>query len=252
MKRAKLYGIGIGPGDPRLLTFKAVDTLRLCDVVAVPEPDGADRTAFQIVEHYLDGKTILPCGFSMQRDERKRIEQRENVGKKICEILETEKSVGFVTLGDPMIYSTYTYVLRYVLSQGFEAETIPGVTSFSAAAAALNRPLCEGNEMLHIIPAGRDGNIEKEIDLPGTKVVMKSGKNMSRILEILRNRGLSEYTSLVSRCTMDGERIFENLNDFGDNGGPGYFSVLIVHERTPKEEDISSTSDEEVDKGETR
>lgn len=233
MTAGKLYGIGVGPGDPRLLTLKAVDMIRLCDVIAVPDPDGAEQTAYQIVREYLDGKEILPCGFSMRRDEQKRIEQREKTGKQIVSILESGKTVGFVTLGDPMIYSTYAYVLRYILSRGFEAETIPGVTSFSAAAAALSRPLCEGDEMLHVLPAGGADDIETWLNLPGTKVLMKSGKNLPRILEILRNRGLVEYTSLVSRCTMEGQRVFETLADFEDDDAADYFSIIIVREKKP-------------------
>lgn len=234
MKRGKLYGIGVGPGDPRLLTFKAVDTIRHCDVIAVPEPDGAERTAFRIVERYLDGKTIVPCVFSMQRDERKRFEQRENVGNQICTILESGKSVGFVTLGDPMVYSTYGYVLRHVLVRGFEAETIPGITSFSAAAAALNRPLCEGDESLHIFPAACEEDVEQWAGHPGTKIVMKSGRNLPRILDVLRNHGLADQTGVVLRCTMDDERVFKTINEFVRENAPTdpeYFSVIVVKEK---------------------
>lgn len=230
MNRGNFYGIGVGPGDPKLLTLKAVEAIRLCDVIAVPEPEKSDRTAYNIVEKYLNDKSILSCEFSMQRNERKRIEQRQNVGNRICEILRSGKSVGFITLGDPMIYSTYGYVLQHVLAQDFEAETIPGVTSFCAAAAALNRTLCEGDESLHILPAGFEVNVQNWVDLPGTKVVMKSGKSMNRILCDLREHGLADETSVVSRCTMPDQRICETLNEY-DSDDSGYFSLIIVREK---------------------
>ncbi|HBT78264.1 MAG TPA: precorrin-2 C(20)-methyltransferase [Planctomycetaceae bacterium] len=234
MIRGKFYGIGVGPGDPELLTFKAVRTIRSCDVIAVPEPDDSERTALHIVGEYLHGKELLKCRFSMSRDEKKRIAQRRHVGEQICSVLETGKSVGFVTLGDPSIYSTYTYIRDIVRDHGFEVETVPGIASFSAAAAVLNVSLCEGKESLHLLPAGCEEDIERWIGLSGTKVVMKSGKNLDRVLKTLQEYGLSKQTRIVSRCTMEGERIFHSIDEFDkveQHSMPGYFSVLIVKEK---------------------
>ncbi len=234
MTHGKFYGIGVGPGDPELLTFKAVRTIRDCDVIAVPEPSDSERTAMTVVEEYLHGKEILKCRFSMDRDGNKRMEQRHRIGEQICTTLKTGMSVGFVTLGDPSIYSTYTYIRNIVCKQGFESETIPGVTSFSAAAAVLNVSLCEGNESLHVLPAGCEENIEPWIGLPGTKVIMKSGKNLDHVLKTLEKHGLSEQTQIVSRCTMEGQRIFHSIDEFDKTKhqtSPGYFSVLVVKEK---------------------
>lgn len=234
MIKGKLFGIGVGPGDPELLTFKAVETIRRCEAIAVPEPDGAEKTAYTIVEKYLDGKSLIPCGFSMQRDEKKRIEQRREIGCRICGVLESGRSVGFITLGDPMVYSTFSYVLEDAVSKGFEAETIPGITSFSAAAAALNLPLCEGREPLHILPAGEEADIEQWLDLPGTKVFMKSGRNVDPVLNTLRQCGLGDQTRIVVRCTMEGQRIYDTIDRLdraGEELPLSYFSIIIVKEK---------------------
>ncbi|MDR2438816.1 MAG: precorrin-2 C(20)-methyltransferase [Planctomycetaceae bacterium] len=229
----KLYGIGTGPGDSELLTLKAIRIIEQCGVIAVPAVESNDRTAFSVVEQYLTGKRILECRFSMERDEEKRKRQRILVADEICTVLESGTSVGFVTLGDPSVYSTYCYVDNIVTARGFETEIIPGVASYSAVAALLNIPLCEGNQPLHIIPAGCGEKIEDWIDLPGNKIIMKSGKNLQSILNMLERHGLSKQTKIVSRCTMTGQQIFETIEDFNQNGKidqAGYFSVIFVTE----------------------
>ena len=234
MSHAKFYGIGVGPGDPELLTVKAIRALECCNIIAVPESGDAERTAMNIVQGYLYGKELLECRFCMDHDEQKRQDSRRLIGERILSVLETGKSVGFITLGDPSIYSTYTYIRKIICASGFEAETIPGIASFSAAAAVLNVSLCEGNEPLHILPATCTEEMEKWIALPGTKVVMKSGKNLDRVLKMLRKCGLTEQTQLVSRCTMEDQRVFLTLGEFDkmkQQLPPEYFSVLIVKEK---------------------
>jgi precorrin-2/cobalt-factor-2 C20-methyltransferase len=229
----KLYGIGTGPGDSELLTLKAIRIIEECGVVAIPAVESNDRTAFSVVEQYLTGKNILECRFSMEQDEEKRKRQRILVADQICTVLESGTSVGFVTLGDPSVYSTYCYVDKIISARGFETEIIPGVASYSAAAALLNIPLCEGNQPLQIIPAGCGEQIGDWIGLPGNKIIMKSGKKMRRILTILEQHGLSEQTKIVSRCTMSGQQIFETIEEFNQNGKrdqAGYFSVIFVTE----------------------
>jgi precorrin-2/cobalt-factor-2 C20-methyltransferase len=200
----------------------------------VPEPGNSERTAMNIVEEYLHGKELLECRFSMDHNVQKRKDLRRLVGEKILSVLKTGKSVGFITLGDPSIYSTYAYIRNIICDAGFEAETIPGIASFSAAAAVLNVSLCEGNEPLHILPATCAEEMEKWITLSGTRVIMKSGKNFDRILKTLQDCGLTEQSQLVSRYTMKDQKILRNLDEFDkmkQKSEPEYFSVLIVKEK---------------------
>jgi len=227
--KGRLIGIGVGPGDPDLLTLKAVKAIQECDVVAVPSPENSDRTAFFIVEKYLEGKQLLECKFSMEIDLQNRKESRANVGKDICKLLEEGKTVGFITLGDPCIYSTYMYIHKIVTKEGFQTEIVPGITSFSAASAVLNTSLCEGEEMLHIIPASCEYDIEKLIQMSGNKVIMKSGRKLKHVLSILKQKGLSDRTQIVERCTMEDQRIF-TIDEFEKVNDAGYFCVVIVKE----------------------
>ena len=234
MSNAKLYGIGVGPGDPELLTIKAVRTIERCDVIAVPEPGDSERTAMNVVEEYLHEKELLMCRFSMNHDVRKRRDSRHRVAEKIISVLKKGKSVGFITLGDPSVYSTYSYIRDIICAAGFKAETIPGVASFSAAAAALNIALCEGNEPLYILSTTCMEEMEKWITLPGTKVLMKSGKNIDCMLKTLQDHGLAEQTRLVVRCTMDDQQVFPNLGEIDIMNlqlPTEYFSMLIVKEK---------------------
>ena len=234
MNFGTFYGIGVGPGDPALLTFKAVDTIRRCDVIAVPEPDSAERTAITVVEEFLHGKELLECRFSMSRDEKTRMGRRNSVGQAIASVLKSGKSVGFITLGDPSIYSTYSYIRNIIRTCGFNTETVPGITSFSAAASMLDTSLCEGGESLHIIPASSDVDIEQYLDLHGVKVFMKSGKNIERVLDVLRRRGLSQQTRIVSRCTMENAQVFHSIEEFDKiqrESSLGYFSIILVMEK---------------------
>ena len=148
--KGKLYGVGVGPGDPELLTLKAARLLRECDVVAAPD---GERTAYQIAQRFAQGKPTLFCSLPMTRDRAAMAASHEAAADALCALLDEGKTVVFLTLGDPSVYSTYWYIHRLAAARGYAAEMVPGVPSFCAAAAALGRALCEGSEALHILPA---------------------------------------------------------------------------------------------------
>jgi precorrin-2/cobalt-factor-2 C20-methyltransferase len=230
--KGKLYGIGTGPGDPELLTIKAVNTIQKCDVIAVPITGNGERTAFSIIEKYLAEKELLECRFAMEKDMAKRKEARQRAASDIMKFLDDGKDVGFVTLGDPTTYSTYMYVHEIIASQGIDAEIIPGITSYAAAAAAFGIALCEGSETLTIIPASYDANIDELLDRPGNKVIMKSGGNLTKVLEKLKKYSYGERTKIAYRCTMDGQRLFHSIDDYEKLPEGGYFTIAIVKEKS--------------------
>ena len=226
----KLYGIGTGPGDPELLTIKAIKTIQKCAVIAVPKTVKGERTAFSIIDNYLDGKELLECRFTMDKDKSKRMEARSLAAADIIKSLEKGKNVGFVTLGDPTTYSTYMYVHDIIVSKGFDAEIIPGITSYSAAAAALGVALCEGGETLTVIPAGQGNSIDELLERHGNKVIMKSNGNLDIILEKLKSRGYGNRTKIAYRATMDGQRLFKSIEEYEKSPETGYFTIAIVKE----------------------
>ena len=226
--KGKLYGIGTGPGDPELMTLKAVNTIKKCGIIAVPKTGNGERTAFAIIEKHLNGKELLECRFSMERDIAKRKETRQIAAADIIKYLDDGKDVGFVTLGDPTTYSTYMYVHEIIVSKGYDAEIIPGITSYSAAAAALGIALCSGEETLTII--GRSKNIDELLDVPGNKVIMKSGENLTLVLNKLKERGYGDRTKIVCRVTSDGQRLYDSIKEYEKSPETGYFTTAIVKE----------------------
>jgi precorrin-2/cobalt-factor-2 C20-methyltransferase len=241
MMKGKLYGIGTGPGDPELLTIKAVNTIQKCDVIAVPITGDGERAAFSIIEKYLAGKELLECRFSMEKDIEKRREARQRAAAGIMSFLDNGKDVGFITLGDPVTYSTYMYVHEIIVGQGIDAEIIPGITSCAAAAAAFGIALCEGSETLTIIPASRNNDIDELLDRSGNKVIMKSGGSLVQVLEKLKERSCGERTRIACRCTMDGQRLFNSIDDYeasyeksyekSTEPKSDYFTIAIVKEK---------------------
>lgn len=227
-----LYGLGVGPGDPELLTVKAARLIRECAVVAVPDSGTGEQVALDIARVYIGDKPVLRCPFPMTRDEEALRTAREQSADQICRELEGGNSVAFLTLGDPTVYSTYIYLHRLVMERGFPAEIVPGVPSFCAAAAALNRPLCEAGQPLHIIPASYPG-AEEALALDGVKVLMKSGKSLDLMLRLLEERGLLENSALAERVGMPQERLIPDLKslDMGRES-PGYLSLVIVGEKS--------------------
>ena len=224
--RAKLYGVGVGPGDPELLTLKAVRLLREADVVAVPDKGSGEKTAMRIVRAYIEGKELLLCPTPMVRDRDKLEQCYTDIAARICALLEAGRTVAFITLGDPSVYSTYMYVHRKVLAQGYDAQLVPGVPSFCAVAARLGTSLCEGAERLLIVPASHDA--ADCMDVRANKVFMKAGRGMAKLREQLREAGALERASVVENCGMEGERVWPRLADMEDDSG--YFSVVLVKE----------------------
>ncbi len=229
--KGKLFGIGVGPGDPELLTLKAVKTIQKCSVIAVPEAGEGERTALSIVEQYLGKKELIACRFAMKKDITERQKCREIAAGQIISFLDSGKDVGFITLGDPTTYSTYMYVHEIIVNKGFSAVIIPGISSYTAAAAALGIALCEGDEMLTVIPAGHGENIDELLDYPGNKVIMKSGKNLAFVLAGLKKRGYGNRTKLARRVTMGGQHLFDSIEDYEKSPGSGYFTIAIVKEK---------------------
>lgn len=220
----KLWGVGVGPGDPELLTVKAVRVLREADVVIVPDASSGDKVALNIAKDYLKDKQIQFVKTPMVRDKAVMDAAHEQAADTICALLEGGKQVAFLTLGDPAIYSTYMYIHQKVLCRGYAVEVVPGITSFCAAAARLNQSLCLGREPLTIIPASHDQN--DLMDLPGTKVFMKAGRSILELQQALADRGLLERASMVENCCMENEHVYPHFADLKEPSG--YFSLVIV------------------------
>lgn len=225
MEKGKLYGVSVGPGDPELVTLKAVRVLREADCIAVPQSGSGRQTALGIVSAYVQDKQVIDCPMPMTRD-REALEAAHNeTAKRIAAELDQGRNVAYITLGDAAVYSTYFYVHERIVARGYEAEAVPGVTSFCAAAARLGEPLCEGLESLLLVPASA-GDIDGLLDVPANKVFMKAGRSIMQLKEKLAERGQLEDASLVANCGLPGEQVFERFSDVEEP--PGYFALVLT------------------------
>ena len=202
--KGKLYGIGVGPGDPELLTLKAKRILEEADVIAVPvKEEGEKSTALEIIRPVvsLQKKALMEVVFRMAKDKEERKRCREDAGKQLTEVLDQGKNVAMITLGDVAVYSTYMYVNQYAAERGYETEIIPGIPSFCSGAAAAGLPLMEGNESLVIVPSVKAGKaLEDAISGFDNVVVMKAGSSIERIGELLDQYNRPRSCATVLSC----------------------------------------------------
>ncbi|MBN7771903.1 precorrin-2 C(20)-methyltransferase [Clostridium aminobutyricum] len=228
---ATLYGLGVGPGDPELMTLKAVRLIQECDIIAVPKSGQSINVAYTIAKKAVpdfEQKHIVELDLPMTRDQQKLEQSHEAAAKQVTDWLDEGKNVAFLTLGDPTIYSTYAYIHKLVKGKGYPTEIVPGIPSFCAVSARLNDSLTEAEEELHVIPASYTG-VEEALNLRGTKVLMKSGKSISEIKQLLKKKPDQFTVKMVERCGMEGERVFDSIDQIDENAS--YFSVIIVREK---------------------
>ena len=226
--RGKIYGIGVGPGDPELMTLKAVRLIREADVIAIPGKDRESCTTYQIASGAvpeIKDKEIIPVVFPMTKNETVLRESHEAAVQSLTALMDQGKTIAFLTLGDVTIYSTYGYVHQKLLSLGYESILVNGVPSFCAAAAKLGISLGEKAEAIHILPGSYP--VADGLELPGTKILMKSGKKIGDVKRELMERELSAW--MVENCGMDGERLFESASEIAEDAG--YYSLIIAKDR---------------------
>ncbi|MBW2303831.1 MAG: precorrin-2 C(20)-methyltransferase [Deltaproteobacteria bacterium] len=235
MKTGTFYGIGVGPGDPELVTMKAVRILRKVDVVfAASSTKNEGSLAAEIVSRYL--KKDIPVrllGFPMtRRRETLKEAWREN-GRRLLDVLLAGKDAAFVTLGDPTTYSTFGYTAGAIREAAPEIPivVIPGITSYQAATAATCRSLAEAEESFTVVSGALGADRLKEvIHTTDNVVILKVYRNFREIREALEELGLTSGSILVSRCGLEGEEIVYDLRKYPDKTPP-YLSLILVRKK---------------------
>ncbi len=228
-KNAVFYGVGVGPGDPEDLTLKAVRILRECEVIVLPESPKEDCAAYQIAVQAvpeLEDKERIALSIPMTRDQERLNRAYEEGFQRILPKLKEGKKTAFLTIGDPVIYSTYTKLQQLAENENITTQIINGITSFCASAAALNIVLTAGNEQFHIIP-GREA--ETTGALNGTEVYMKSGKAIPKLKQYLKDRieqGEALTVMSVSNCGLPNQNTAETLDQIPETAG--YMTTVIV------------------------
>jgi sirohydrochlorin cobaltochelatase/precorrin-2/cobalt-factor-2 C20-methyltransferase len=227
-----LYGIGVGPGDPEMLTLRAVRAIKEADVICLPKADKYECRAFQIAlpaVPELKYKKTISFDFEMTRDEEALAKMHAEFYEKYRQLIMDGYNLAFLTIGDPTVYSTFGYIMKLAKKDGIEVEIINGITSFCGSAAAAGILLSERDENIHIISG--QGNLEEELKISGTKIIMKSGRNVAsikeRLLELEQADKISVYA--VVDCGMETEQIFNGAMMIPDDSK--YMMTIIIKDK---------------------
>ena len=223
----RILGIGVGIGDPEDLTLRAARLIREADCLILPRQDLDKCRAYQIalcsVPEIAD-KERMALEFEMTGDRKIRDANHRKIYAAAKELVLAGKTVAFLTIGDPAVYSTYSYIAALAREDGIETEAVSGISSITACANRLGITLCDGEQQLHVIPDTDD--LEAALKLPGTKILMKCGRDLPALKEMLRGRNVSVYA--VSNCGMSDERCFRGIEELPDDGS--YMLTVIIKE----------------------
>ena len=217
-EKGKLYGIGVGPGDTELLTLKAARILKEVPVVFTPKSSKEkDSIALSVVRPVLEERDdykrlmlVTPI-FPMIEDKDELEKIWTSASEMISQYLDSGRDVAFITLGDPSVFSTYSYIQKK-LKENYEIETVPGITSFTACAAARNEALVEQNQILTIVPK-IDKRVEQVIEYSDSIVLMKASRNTSNLEKTIEEKERPKDIYSVQNCTRENEKIIEGFSD---------------------------------------
>lgn len=217
-KKGKLIGIGVGPGDTELVTLKAAKVLKSVPVVFSPKSSKEKESiALSIVKPILEERKdykrlmLVEPIFPMIENKKELEKIWTSASELIAQYLETGRDVAFITLGDPSIFSTYSYVQKKLIDR-YEIETIPGITSFTACAAAKNKALVEQNDILTIVPK-IDDRLNEILDYSDSVVLMKASRNTSRLESTIEDKKRPKEIYSVQNCTRENEKIIEGFSN---------------------------------------
>lgn len=219
----RLTGVGVGPGDPELLTLAAVHAIEKADIIAFPGKTKEESIAYSIPINVVPGyteKTTIPVELPMTKNPEELKSIHERAAGLLEEYLREGKDVVFLTLGDPSFYSTYAYIDEKVRADGFETEIIPGVPSFSSIAAKLQVPIALGSESVKI-QTGLDRNLDTDTE---NLIILKAGRNAGKIRDQLKTAGFK--AAMVCNAGMSNEKVYPAIDDIPEK--EGYFSLILA------------------------
>ena len=231
-KLGKLYGIGVGPGDPDLLTLKAVQVLQQVSVVFTAASSKNDYSlALEIARPHIPADArVHPLAFPMTRDIAAKQAAWAANADIVADYLLQGRDAAFLTLGDSLTFSTFGYLLRQIGERfpDIPVETIPGITSYQASAAALNMPLVEGEESLLVLSGAEGGDrLREQIFQPDNVVFMKAYRNVPSICEALDEAGMLGQAAGVVNCSLPGEELVRDVKTLLHRE-PNYWTLIIA------------------------
>jgi precorrin-2/cobalt-factor-2 C20-methyltransferase len=233
LESGQFWGIGVGPGPSGLLPIAALEALMKASIIYIPR---ARSNELSIARQCLSGIAIPEprlryVEFTMDPDRSVLREHYAALAAEIALEIEAGRDVAYITLGDPMTYSTYGYTLEALKDRlpSLRTRTFPGITSFAAAAAAMSWPLGEGKERVLILPCpDESAALRQDIQTHDVVVLMKIGKRLPMVLQLLRDMDISRYCVLASRIGLPGEALCEDVTALPQDTALGYLSTLLI------------------------
>jgi precorrin-2/cobalt-factor-2 C20-methyltransferase len=228
--KGRLHGVGVGPGDPDLITLKALKVLRAANIIAYPALEEGDSLARAIAApHIPEGREEFAIRMPMLVDRFPAMEVYDQAAERISEALDNGKSVAVLCEGDPFFFGSFMYLFGR-LADRHRVEVIPGVSSLMACAAALSAPLAARNDVLTVLPAPlEDSVLEARLAATDSTAIVKVGRHFERIRALLERLNLAENAHYVERATMENQRVLPLL-DVDETAVP-YFSMILIHKR---------------------
>lgn len=225
-----LYGVGVGPGDPELITLKAQRILREVPVIAWPAPLEGDSMARTIAAPHLPpGRIEVPIRMPLSSDRFPVQEIYDRAAGEIAEHLAAGRDVAVLCEGDPFVYGSFMYLFARMADR-FAVRVVPGVSSLTAAAAVLGMPLAARNDVLLVLPAPLpEDELERRLSGADAAVIIKVGGHLEKLARVLDRLGLATTARYVEHATMDSERILPLAEAVA--GTAPYFSMVLVHRR---------------------
>jgi precorrin-2/cobalt-factor-2 C20-methyltransferase len=227
------YGIGVGPGEPGLIPVAALEALRNCELIFAPRAQSMDFSVARscLKELGIPEERFKEVEFTMDPNRSVLKEHYRDLGEKIAKELKTGKNVAYLTIGDSLTYSTYSYTLSAVLDlvPDVEHRTFPGITSYSAVAAANDWPLGEGKERVLILPCPEsEEELKEAIRQNDIVVLMKIGERLPKVLKTLRELEIAEHCAFGKRIGMSDQIVCSDLRKLNGEESLGYLSTMLI------------------------
>lgn len=225
-----LYGLGIGPGDPDLITLKALKRLQSAPVLAYPALEDGDSLARAIVApHLTTPKIEIAIRIPMTIERAPAQAAYDSAAEAIAGYLEKGEDVAVLCEGDPFFYGSFMYLFGRI-AEKYRVEVVPGVSSLTACATSLQSPLSARNDILTVLPAPLPSETLRErLQQTDSAAIMKVGRHFARVRDIIFDLGLEDNARYIERATMENEKIMA-LADVPEDAAP-YFSMILIHKR---------------------